>query len=129
MTIRALATAFVFSLAGALAACGSTPIEYHSGNEIPKGPGVFSGDAGEASLRMPGTGNDAGTVPAPRVAAAAGSGAAAAAAGSSDYAEFEAFREFRRAKGAKSADYVEFQEWLEWKASRDKLKPKPAKGW
>jgi len=128
MTTRAPAFIWVSLLTALLAACGSLPLEYHSQNEIPKGPGVFSGDAGAAVLRMPGTGNDT-AVPAPRAVASANTLPAAGTAGNGDYAEFEAFREFRRAKGAKSADYLEFQEWLGWKASREQVKPKPAKGW
>jgi len=40
---RALAAAL---LALALAGCGATPFEYHSGTEIPRGPGLLSGDDG-----------------------------------------------------------------------------------
>jgi len=126
MKTRALAPILTLSLLALLSACASQPFEYHSQNEISKGPGLLTGESGEVTLRLPGTGSEAAAAPRSTVAATATAGAAA---GSGDYAEFEAFREFRRAKGAKSADYVEFQEWLEWKASRDKLKPKPAKGW
>lgn len=126
MNTRALTPILALPLLAALAACASEPFEYHSQNEISKGAGLFTGPSGEATVRLPGTGSEAAAVPRATVVTTATTGAAA---GSGDYAEFEAFREFRRAKGAKSADYAEFQEWLEWKASRDKLKPKPAKGW
>jgi len=33
-------------LALALAGCGATPFEYHPGTEIPRGPGLLSGDDG-----------------------------------------------------------------------------------
>ena len=35
------------ALAAALAGCGAAPLEYHSQNEIPLGPGMFSGNADE----------------------------------------------------------------------------------
>lgn len=127
MTSRVLAASFVLSLAAALAACAGEPFEYHSQNEIPKGPGVFSGESGAFSIRIPGTG---GSSAAPtRAAAGATAPRAAASPGSPDFDEFEAFREYRRAKGGATPDYAEFQEWLEWKAYRDKVKPKGSKSW
>lgn len=126
MNTRTFAPILTLPMLALLAACASQPFEYHSQNEISKGPGLLTGASGEVAVRLPGTGSDAAATPRSTVATAPTTGGAA---GSGDYAEFEAFREFRRAKGAKSADYAEFQEWLEWKASRDKLKPKPAKGW
>jgi len=35
-----------------LAGCAAEPVPYHSGNEIPRGPGLLSGERGEFSLRM-----------------------------------------------------------------------------
>jgi hypothetical protein len=33
-----------------LAGCASEPLPYHSGNEIPQGPGLFTGPQGEFVL-------------------------------------------------------------------------------
>ena len=33
-----------------LGACGAQPIQYHSGNEIPRGPGLLTGPSGEFVL-------------------------------------------------------------------------------
>lgn len=130
MITRALATSLVLSLAAALAACAAKPFDYHSQNEIVKGPGVFTGETGAAVVRIPGTGGGSsrGGAPTPRaVAAVAGSASNAVPTGAQDFHEFEAFREFRRAKSEGSPDYNEFQEWLEWKAYRDKVRPKDSK--
>ena len=128
MITRALATSLVLSLAAALAACAAKPFDYHSQNEIAKGPGVFSGETGAAVVRIPGTGG--GSAPTVRAAAAvAGSASNAVPGRAQDFDEFEAFREFRRAKSERSPDYNEFQEWLDWKAYRDKVKPKSSKSW
>lgn len=132
MNTRIRAVFLVAWSAGVLAACAGQPFEYQSQNEIPKGPGVFSGESGGFTIRVPGTGGDS-SAPARRSAAT--SAAAARTAGSAsnpgepDFDEFEAFREYRRAKGAATPDYAEFQEWLEWKAYRDKVKPKGGKSW
>ena len=37
-------------LGAALAGCGAPPFEYHSQREIPKGPGLFSGEEGVFAL-------------------------------------------------------------------------------
>jgi len=39
----------IFSL---LAGCAAEPVPYHSGNEIPRGPGLLSGNQGEFVLKM-----------------------------------------------------------------------------
>lgn len=132
MNTRTRAVFLIALSAAVLVACAGEPFEYHSQNEIPKGPGVFSGESGAFTIRVPGTGGDSGA-PARRPAAtsAAAGRAAAGSAGSPgepDFDEFEAFREYRRAKGGGTPDYAEFQEWLEWKAYRDKVKPK-GKSW
>lgn len=125
MITRPLAAFFALSLAAALAACAGQPFEYHSGTEIPEGPGLFSGKSGGFTVGVPGTGGSK-AAPARTAATAA---APAASPGSPDFDEFEAFREYRRAKGGATPDYAEFQEWLEWKAYRDKVKPKGSKSW
>jgi len=38
-------------LGAALAGCGAAPFEYHSQREIPKGPGLFSGEEGVFAFR------------------------------------------------------------------------------
>lgn len=131
MNTRTPAVTLLALSAAVLAACAGEPFEYHSQNEIPKGPGVFSGESGAFTINIPGTGGDS---RAPARPSAARSAAAPSAQGNAshpgdpDFDEFEAFREYRRAKGGGTPDYAEFQEWLEWKAYRDKVKPK-GKSW
>lgn len=107
--------------------CGSKPYNYHPGNEIPEGPGLFSEDDGEFTIykSKPTPTRDGGGA----AAAAAAEGAAAAAEAEPDSqaaanqefqefqawkkeaAEFEAFQEWKEsAEGS-----VEYQEFLEWK--------------
>ena len=38
-------------LAAALAGCGAAPFEYHPQSEIPRGPGMLSGEEGALVLR------------------------------------------------------------------------------
>jgi hypothetical protein len=45
----------VLAACAALAACASEPVPYHSGTEIPRGPGLFSGHPGEFVLKMGGS--------------------------------------------------------------------------
>jgi hypothetical protein len=40
--------------AAALTGCGAAPFEYHSQREIPRGPGMFSGEEGAFVFRAPG---------------------------------------------------------------------------
>ena len=35
-----------------LAGCAAEPVPYHSGNEIPRGPGLLSGTQGDFVLKM-----------------------------------------------------------------------------
>ena len=92
-------------LASMMVGCGGKSFEYHSGNEIPEGPGVLSGEDGEftvydskkaakdkeASAESK-SGPQAAEVP-------AGAGAAAAAAGQTDEAR----------------EYQEVQQWQQWR--------------
>lgn len=40
------------ALAAALAGCGATPFDYHSPGEIPRGPGLLSGEEGAFVLTL-----------------------------------------------------------------------------
>lgn len=40
------------TLCAVLAGCAAEPVPYHSGNEIPRGPGLLSGEPGEFVLKM-----------------------------------------------------------------------------
>ena len=42
----------VLTLCAVLAGCAAEPVPYHSGNEIPRGPGLLSGEQGEFVLKM-----------------------------------------------------------------------------
>jgi hypothetical protein len=43
--------AILVLLAAGLAGCGAAPFEYHSQNDIPRGPGMFSGADGAFVFR------------------------------------------------------------------------------
>ncbi len=130
-----LRTAAGIALAAALAGCGGQPVEYHSQNEIPEGPGMFTGEKGAAVFTLWERKTTADATPAATdqkqrsatAGAAAGQSAAdtmgtpggARAGAAGDYAEFEAFQQFRRMKESRSAEYREFLEWREWKEYRE----------
>jgi hypothetical protein len=40
----------LLTVCAALAGCAAEPVPYHSGNEIPRGPGLLSGSQGEFVL-------------------------------------------------------------------------------
>jgi hypothetical protein len=42
--------ALLFLTCAALAGCAAEPVPYHSGNEIPRGPGLLTGPQGEFVL-------------------------------------------------------------------------------
>ena len=48
--MRPLLPALSFVIGAALAGCAAEPVPYHSGNEIPNGPGLFTGARGEFVL-------------------------------------------------------------------------------
>ncbi len=100
-------------LAAALAGCGGKPFEYHSGNEIPKGPGLLSGESG--GLVFSRDKKDVKAAPPP-----AGAQAQAVAGDAAEFREFQEFQEFRRWKEAAkdTPEFREFQDWREWKAYR-----------
>lgn len=78
--------ALSLALGAALAGCSAAPFEYHSQREIPKGPGMFSGEEGVFTFRSGDT------------------------ARSSDY------EEFKRWKGsAERSEQREFEDWREWR--------------
>ena len=122
----------------ALIGCGSQSYPYRSENEIPEGPGVFSGKDGEFTV-YGSTSASRGEAPEPgatagnqtntpsgeqptSVVAPTGDQAAAEAfeafqAWKKERAEFEAFKEWKQSE--KGADeYAEFLEWKRWQEFR-----------
>ncbi|MGQ0547079.1 MAG: hypothetical protein ACT4P3_17390 [Betaproteobacteria bacterium] len=77
------------ALAAALAGCGAAPFEYHPQSEIPRGPGMLSGDEGALVLRAgePDERRDFERWKKDK-------------AGSAEYQEFLEWREWRRQRGA-----------------------------
>lgn len=116
--IAGLAVALSLTVAG----CGARYARYHSGAEIPDGPGLFSGEKG-AFVFHSGR-QDKIETPAPSVseevkAGVDGTGATAApVTNAPTSAEQQEFEEFKRWKAANrdSAEYREFREWRDWKA-------------
>ncbi len=50
--MRALRVLSAPMLSAAIAGCGAAPFEYHPATEIPRGPGLFSGEGGALVLRL-----------------------------------------------------------------------------
>ena len=106
--------------------CGGKSFEYESGNEIPSGGGVFSGNDGEFTVY------DSASDKKKKAAAEAEKTAATPEAASGgvtdqDQAEFEQFQEWKKEKSEfeafqewkktqqGTAEYEEFKEWQRWK--------------
>jgi hypothetical protein len=85
--------------------CSGQPFEYHSQNEIPEGPGIFSGKDGAFTLG----GGDAQSEP---------DAEAAQAAEAAEATEFETFQRWKN-DPRNAAEYQEFLEWRVWNANRD----------
>ena len=83
----------VVLLGAALAGCNATPLEYHSPQDIPRGPGMFSGADGGLTMRT-------GDAKAIAQADAPGSSVkpAAPTLSAEEYREFQEWREWRRAR-------------------------------
>jgi hypothetical protein len=131
---RPIALISILVLAASLfSACAqSKPFKYHSGNEIPEGPGLLSKEKGEFTLY---DSNKQAAAPQPQATGAtvAPAGAAAASAPAmtappadsaefqqfqewkKEQQEFEAFQEWKKSEKG-SREYEEFQEWKRWKA-------------
>lgn len=117
------------SLAG-FTGCGGQSFDYHSDNEIPEGPGLFSKEKGEFTVYSSDSGQADGSVATTESAPTTTETAPAAEAAASERAdfeafqqwkkeqsEFEAFQEWKRSKqGAKA--YEEFLEWQRWREYR-----------
>lgn len=82
------------ALAAALTGCGAQPFDYHQAGEMKPGPGMLTGEKGEAVWKI-----DLARKATP------------AAASSSEAEEFERWK--RSAEG--SDEYREFQDWREWR--------------
>lgn len=109
-------------LAAALAACGGKPFEYHSGNEIPQGPGLLTGESGAVVLY-----SDKKVKADPPPATAQAVAGEAAGVSPEEFREFQEFREFRRWKESTrdTPEFREFQDWREWKSYRSWKEQQP----
>jgi hypothetical protein len=88
-----LARLSAVALAAALAGCAAKPFDYHRADGMKPGPGMITGETGEAVWKI------GGAKPTP------------AAASGSEAEEFERWK--RSAEG--SDEYREFQDWREWR--------------
>ena len=105
-----------------LGCANSKPFKYHSGNEIPEGPGLLSREKGEFTIY---DSTKKASAPAKEEKAVSGPSAPAPATEDGEafrqfqewkqeQAEYEAFQEWKQSqKGAQ--EYQEFQEWKRWK--------------
>ena len=104
-----------------LACAKAKPFDYHSDNEIPNGPGLFTKEKGEFTIYD----SKKKQVEAPeeqKVAAQPSTQVAPEESDSfqqfqewqKDQKEFEAFQEWKRSQEG-SQDYKEFQEWKRWR--------------
>ncbi len=106
------------------------PFKYHSGTEIPEGPGLFSKEKGEFTLydsNKQAANPAAQQAPQPSGMATPGSAPAVTAPPTDgkefqqfqdwkkEQQEFEAFQEWKNSNQG-SREYQEFQEWKRWKA-------------
>lgn len=89
-----------------LGACAQQPFDYHSGREIPQGPGMMTGEDGRAVLY--------------RSADSAASTPGAAASHTEPSPSFEAYRAYMawRDTAPGTPEYEEFLQWLEWQEYR-----------
>jgi hypothetical protein len=127
-------------IAGAslLLACATAkPFEYHSGNEIPEGPGIFTKEKGDATLYSSEKAKEGTAVqnasPPPAAAAAP---AVAPVDNSAEFQqfkqwqdeqkEFEAFQQWKQSP-QNAGEYQEFQEWKRWKAYQQWQETQPKK--
>lgn len=103
------------------------PFDYHSGNEIPEGPGLFSGKDGAVTLY------DSNKAPGPAGRTESGSGTHASSADGpapavtpanqaafrefqqwqKEREDFEAFQQWKHSRKG-TAEYREFRDWLRW---------------
>jgi len=117
-----------------LLSCGGKSFDYHSGNEIPEGPGVFSGQDGEFTIydsktgwlgEKPEEGEGAGRQVSEKTGTAEAAGALSTE--TDEYKEFQEFQqwkqeqkefeEFEKWKKSKQGakEYQEFLEWKKWR--------------
>ena len=119
----------------------SKPFQYHSGNDIPEGPGVFTKEAGSFTI-YDSNRNTAAADKAPTGAESMSTGpesgpAPAAAASSAEEAEFREFQQWRKQRKdfeafqkwkksrEGSAEYQEFREWQRWQEYKKWQKSQP----
>ena len=97
--LMALAAALILGCAQA------KPYEYYPATEIPKGPGLFTGEKGEYTVYSSEKKSD-GETDAKRTSDDKAS--------DEERRDFEAFQEWKRSPEGQ-AEYREFQDWLRWR--------------
>ena len=102
-------------------ACSGTDLgqidESVDSREEMAGPGIFSDDQGESSLKWSSDSSEtASTTTAASTTAAASTSTEADTSVTQEQAEFEQFKAWNelRSNGSESAEYQEFQQWLEY---------------
>jgi hypothetical protein len=120
-SINALLTALAAALI--LGCAQAKPYEYHPATEMPKGPGLFTGEKGEYTLysSKKNADSDADSKRPSNDAAAADAREPADDAEFSEFQkwrkerqDFEAFQEWKRSPEGQ-AEYREFQDWQRWR--------------
>ncbi len=89
-----------------VAGCSGKAFEYHSQNDIPRGPGMFSGEDGAFTLYSDAQGK-------PNAEKSASENEMR------DFKEFQEFRRWKESSGKDSPEYRESLDWQEWKAYRN----------
>jgi hypothetical protein len=102
---------FVFVLVG-IAGCGGQSFNYHSDNEIPEGPGIFSKEEGAFTVYSSDSGQGEGNIKTKEAAVTDTEAAQPASKAESEKAEFEAFQQWKK-------EQAEFNEFKAWKQSQD----------
>lgn len=126
-----IALALLLAAAAALfSGCGRPrPFTYHSGNEIPEGPGLFTREAGSFTIyssKSAPSGAEKDPAAAAGRTAAPEKGPAPAGAAPADDAQFREFQQWRRERSAfeafrqwkksqeGAAEYEAFRDWQRW---------------
>lgn len=131
-TIHTCISIVVLVVASLVVGCASSkPFDYHSGNEIPKGPGLFSKDEGEFTIYSSKKKQAEAAQKPPEQAAGEVSATSSENAPVEKTEEFQQFKKWQEEQKEYEAfqqwkqspqnakEYEEFQQWQRWKAYQE----------
>jgi hypothetical protein len=115
-------TVLISAVAALILGCAAVPFDYHPDTEIPRGPGIFTKEAGALTLYTSRQSSLSGDP----TSSSEDSPQADATGADADTAAFREFQQWRRERGSfeafqqwkqsrqGSAEYEEFKEWQRW---------------